>query len=145
MDVILRAYFAGSLMAMVFGVISPNVSKMNVIIPVIAAILNAKLWSPMEVNNSIRKAVAIAEAPILVMLFPMRMAVIKFRGFSKIFSSFFAPFIFCSFRLRNFIRLTAVKAVSAPEKKADSSIKIKNIINFKIRADSNMFPLAFTY
>ncbi len=141
MDAILNAYFAGFLMAIVFGVISPNVNKINVMIPVIIAIFAAKFVNPNELNVSIKKAVAIAEAPILEILFPINIPVIKFRGFSNIFSSFSAPLTFSSFKLRNLILFTAVNAVSALEKNADKKMNPIKIINFIIKMGSKVTPL----
>ena len=119
-------------MANVFGVISPKVSKINVIIPVTVAIAVARLLIPSIVNTSIVTAVARADDPMFAILLPISIPVIRSLGlFSNLFRSF-VPLIFWSVRLLNFTRLNAVNAVSELEKNADKNIKKTNVINFTI-------------
>ena len=138
--VIFKAYCAACFIAMVLVVISPKISHLDVIIPVILAMFAAKLLNPISLNVSIKNAVAMADAPMLVILFPIKMAVIKFFGFSKTFSNRFAPLTFCSFKLLNLILLTAVNAVSALEKNAESMMNSTKIKNFITRIDSKVSP-----
>jgi hypothetical protein len=89
--------------------------------------------------------VARADAEILTILFPMRIADSILLLFSRILSTS-AAFLFpSSARDLILILFTVVRAVSADEKNADNRIKIINTINLSIVSMSNKNALLWHY
>ena len=110
-------------MAIVFGVISPKINKISVILPVTIDNEVANVLSAVFANTSIMSIVAIADAPTFAILLPIKIAVSNLWGSCNSFSNFLDDFIFCSTSVFSLARLIAVKAVSALEKKAEKNKK----------------------
>ena len=98
------------------GIISPNVSTIRVITPVLTA-------APASPKSFIQKTVATEEQPIFTILFPIRMVVRALSKFSTIFREFFARLSPRSARYLRRIVLTVENAVSIDEKNADKNIQ----------------------
>ena len=135
---ILNAQFAGFFMARVFGVISPKISRIMVMMTVMMVSVVAKLVIPREANNSRKKAVANDVAAMLAKLFPIKIHVNSFLGCCNRNSRCLASFLFLFNNERSFIRLVAVNAVSALEKKADNPMNKIKIKLFKISISINL-------
>ncbi len=110
------------MVAINFGVISQNIniSKVRIAITIPAPILLKRLMA---------NAVAIETADKLTMVLPINIALNIFDGFSISLFISLAFLLFSSARLRILSLFTVVNAVSADEKKADSSNKIPIIIS----------------
>ena len=80
-------------------------------------------------NMFVQKVVASAEAEMLTMLFPTRIALNSLLEFSVTFNTLLAFLFPSSARERSFRWLTVVSAVSEEEKKAESASKIRIIIS----------------
>lgn len=107
----LSEYFIAS----VFGVISPNVSSMNVIAPVAIAI--AESW-----NNWRDSCVARALAATFIRLLPMRIVIRDSLGFSFKRSKYFELGLFSSYSCLAFSLLVLTMATSVPLKNADKTM-----------------------
>ena len=136
---IAMAKLSGFFKTSVFGVISPKISKIKVKIPVVSAVSRAKFEMPIDLNNSRSTAVAITEAPILAILFPINMAVIKRLGSFNTLSNTDVFLDCCLSKLRNFKRPIAVNAVSALEKKPERNKRHIKTSVLKSRSESKFY------
>ena len=104
--------FSACALQYAFGVISPNTSNTNVIIPV-------AIPTPTLPNNVIERSVVIAAAETFARLLPISNVVSILLGFDFSFWRDFAPRLFS---LRNFFNcplLIEIKATSRPLKYAE--------------------------
>ena len=125
--------------ATVFGVISPKIKINSVIIPVAIA-------TPEPPNSNEYTIVVVnAEAERFTMLFPIRIALSNFEGFSVILITVFARLFPSSAKERILILFTVVKHVSADEKKADNNNKIISTITCTIVPCGFVAALGSTY
>ena len=117
------------MVAIVFGVISPNRRIIRVRAPLaIATIELPKLYARLVVRDA---------ADRFTMLLPIRMALNILPESSVIFNTVLALFLPSSARLRIRILFTVVNAVSADEKKADSINSTIRIIICVTSLESN--------
>ena len=118
----LREIFSALAVAIVFGVISPNISTRRVTTPVARP-------TALLPNIFIVHVVAREDADRLTILFPISIAESILSGFSVRIITFIALLLPCSDNVLILILLTVLSAVSDAEKKADkpSSIARTNI------------------
>ena len=121
-----------------FGVISPSTSTSRVSIPV----ARPTYAFP---NTEIVSVVARAEAEILTMLLPIKMAESILEDWSRIISTLFAFLLSSSARSWICILLTVVRAVSAEEKNAEPTSKSTKQMACNIADVSKMILLYLTY
>ncbi|GEM_PF-4013943 len=107
--------------AKVFGVISPKISTIIVIIIVLIA-------TPLLPIRLIAKTVAKEDDAIFTILFPTKIDANKLLGLSVNSLTLLAPFMFSSTICLTLILLIDINAVSDAEKKLDSIINIINPI-----------------
>lgn len=107
--------------AKVFGVISPKTRIKNVMTPVAIPI-------PLDPNSSVNMIVASEAAPIFTRLFPIRIVMINLCGFCLRRYKTAAPFFPCLTRDFTLIWLRDIRAVSTPEKNADSINRTTRIV-----------------
>ena len=107
---------------MVFGVTSPKIKTRRVIKPV-------AIPAPALPKNFVASTVAMEDAEIFTMLFPIKIALNSFPGASITFASTMARSSPSSTSARTRSLLTVVSAVSAEEKNADNANKITKTTN----------------
>lgn len=85
--------------------------------------------APLLPSSFVATTVAIEDAEIFTMLFPIKIVLKSFGESAVNFSTRLARLLPVSAKLRILILLMVVKAVSADEKKAESAIKITRLIS----------------
>ncbi len=118
------------MVAIDFGVISPNININNVRIPV-------AIPAPTLPNMSIARVVAREEADRFTMLFPINIADSIFLGRVTTFKTLAAFLLPSSAMVFSLILFTVVSAVSADEKNAERTNNNKRIISLINRCVSN--------
>ena len=104
------------------GVTSPN-TKIKIVIAIV------EIKAPLLPYKSIAIDVAMADAPMLTTLFPIKIAPNNLFGFSTSLLIIFAFFTLSSVIRLSLILLRETRAVSDAEKNAESPIRINKIIN----------------
>jgi len=110
------------MVAINFGVISQNIKIKTASIPVV-------ITAPILLKRFMANVVAIETADKLARVLPINIALNIFAGFSISLFISLAFLLFSSARLRILSLFTVVNAVSADEKKADSSNRVPIIIS----------------
>ena len=122
------------MVAIVFGLTSPNIKMRKVRIPV-------AIPAPALPKNFVARVVARDDADRLTMLLPIRMAESILPESSVTLSTLSARLLPASDKVRRRILFTVVSAVSADEKNAESRSNTTKIISFAISPASNKIHL----
>ena len=126
----MRDILSEFMVATVLGMISPKIRMTIVNIPVAIPTAVAPLMpAPIERASFVASMVVREEAERFTILLPIKTALKSLPGFSMSRLTVLAVLFPSSSRLRIRILLTVVSAVSADEKKADNSTRIKRIMS----------------